>query len=236
MIEDFHKRYLTKHFALHEMSVFAGFRDGDEACLVTPHQVERSPDLRLGAIRDLLDGGYIIDVGDDDYEVTPKAYDESPMEEYIGKLRVGSGNKPLAVWLSGPVLKAALEDLEVGDALIKEDGKGGKFVVAMVDDRTEFQIDADEYLYDNFREVCETLTDLSKVTLENLALGEMASFVGLDKHVAELMDEHAKEIERRKRKYDALSALSYMIENGRHGSWEAFIAQGYALARDKQQS
>jgi hypothetical protein len=224
MIEEFHERFLAKAFCMHALSKFAGYVKGYPTIQI--ERIEKNLSKRRGVVRALLDEGYL-EVEDtaqgDIYTVTHKAFDETEEEPYIGALNIGSHEKPLATWLSAEVMKQAILDLASGNAVIQDCTRGrGKVVLSLRDARSQEEREFDDFLFGNFRSIVCTVTEMSNTFAENLRFQftGVGAADGFD-HLVGLLAEQRKEIQRLKRKNDALVVLE--SEVARLGGWSEFL-------------
>jgi len=226
MIEEFHKRYLAKATAMDFLSKFAGLTDGEIQLTVTPLEIERSDKKRRGVVLALIEAGYLEsgDLGQRVYPVTLKAFEECGVEPYIGELNIGTRDKPLATWLSAEVMKQAITDLAAGSAVIEDCMRGkGKIVRSIVDARSDSDRAFDDFLFGNFGDVVCAVTEMSNTFAENLRF----QFTGvtsktLPSYLLNIVGEQEKEIQRLKRRNDALKVLCLHVDDV--GGWDEFLS------------
>lgn len=225
MYTDFHERYLAKQTAMSMLSKFAGFTHADEILRVTGAQLEQDAGRRRSVIRSLIDEKFIEagPLGDKSYAVTQKAFDACEWEPYIGELNIGTPDKPLATWLSGPMMKQAINDLVGGSAVIGDASTGrGKVVVSTVDGRSEAERMFDVGLAANLGQIACTVTGMSKSFSECLKVPPNSITAGnIAEEIVALHKEQGKEIERLKRTNDAIVVFLHEVEL--LGGWDEFV-------------
>jgi len=206
----------------------SGFLNADMPLSMTADRIEKDPKARRSVIHSLIDEGYIKPnaIGENTYQVTLKAFNEEDMEPYIGELNIGSRDRPLATWLSGPMMKYAIEDLASGRAVIKHSGKN-TIIVKNEDARDPREVEFDRWLSVNIGFLACELTDMSKSFSECLKLPEFSGEIVLEETLAKIMTDHNKEIERLKRTNDAIVTFANHVE--RIGGWGAFRHGAYKL-------
>lgn len=224
MYTAFHERYLAKVFAMDMLSKFAGFTNSDKALIVTGSQLEKDPGFRRGVVLSLIKGGFIKSVGmGGDYNINQKAFDECDCENYVGELNIGTHAKPLATWLSGPVMKSAIEDLLQNKAVVQDSATGrGKVVVSTIDGRSSTEVAFDRYLSLNLGLIACSTTEMSTAVSECLKVPiNSVTSDGIEAQLAELLTTNQKEVQRLKRTNDALRIL--FLEVSEQGGWDVFV-------------
>lgn len=233
MIEEFHTRFLAKAVGMHYLSTFAGFTDAP--LTVAAERIERSAAKRRGVVVALVEEGYLDEpgAGTDEYRITQKAFEECGVEPYIGELNIGTRDKPLATWLSAGVMKQAILDLSEGKAVIEDCTRGrGKIVLSSADARSGEDREFEEFLFKNFGDLVAEITDMSDTFSENLRF----TFSGVTADTAEsylegLLAEQQKEIQRLKRRNDALVVLAHEIDAV--GGWGEFVCRAKEIFLDQ---
>ena len=225
MYTNFHERYLAKQTAMDMLSKFAGFTDRDQTLRVTGAQLENDAGRRRSVITSLVAEKFIEagPLGDKTYFVTNKAFAECDQEPYIGELNIGTPDKPLATWLSGPMMKQAIADLIENKAVIGDASTGrGKVVVSTVDGRSEAERVFDVGLAENLGRVACAVTGMSKAFSECLKVPPNSLTSGnIEAEILALHKENGKEIERLKRTNDAIVVFLHEVEI--LGGWDEFI-------------
>ena len=219
---DFHTRFLAKASAMDVLAKLAGFVDSATPLTVTAERLERTASDRRAVVLSLIKDGYLESppIGSHDFVVTQKAFTESEWEPYVGELSIGSLDKPLAIWLSGPIIKKAVMDLLDGSATVVDGSRGGKVVVSTLDARGDDERVFDDWLAANLSEVVCAMTDVSSTIGECLKVPPK-SVVSLAL-LESLRKDQDKEIQRLKRCNDAIAATIFQVEE--MGGWDVFLA------------
>lgn len=225
MYTDFHERYLAKIVAMDMLSKFAGYTNNDSLLTVTGAQLENDAGQRRSVIQSLIKDKFL-DAGPPGqkfFVVAQKAFNECDLEPYVGELNIGTPDKPLATWISGPMMKQAIEDLVSGKAVIRSATKGrGKVVVSTVDSRSESERAFDVGLAENLGEIACTVTGMSKSFSECLKVPPNSiTALGIGEEMLKLHSEQGKEIERLKRTNDAMVVFFHEVDQ--LGGWDEFI-------------
>lgn len=225
MYTDFHKRYLAKRTAMDMISKFAGFTDRDKQLVVTGEQLENDAGRRRSVIHSLIEAKYIeaTPMGQGGYLVTDKAFSECDQEPYIGELNIGTPDKPIATWLSGPMMKKAIADIIENKATIKTASTGkGKVIVSITDSRSEAERAFDVGLAENLGQLAASITNMSSAFAECLKVPPNSiTAANIENELYDLHKAQNKEIERLKRTNDAL--VVFLHEVSVLGGWKEFI-------------
>lgn len=225
MYTDFHERYLSKLTAMDMLSKFAGFTDQDKQLIVTGEALEKDPARRRSVVHSLIEAKYLegTPMGQAGYIVTEKAFQGDALEPYIGELNIGTPDKPIATWLSGPMMKQAIEDLVQGKAKITKASNGrGLVVVSTVDARSEAEREFDVGLAANLGQLACDVTNMSRSFAECLKVPPNSlTSANIENEIYDLHKAQGKEIERLKRTNDAL--IVFLNEVDRIGGWEEFL-------------
>ena len=225
MYTDFHERFLSKQTAMDMLSKFAGFIDRDQALIVTGEQLEIDASRRRSVVHSLLENDFLeaTPMGQDGYIVTNKAFADCDQAPYEGELNIGTPDKPLAKWLSGPMMKRAIADLVSNKAAIRDASTGrGKVVVSTFDARSEAERMFDVGLAENLGQIARTVTGMSVAFSECLKVPPNSlTAANIQDQICDLHNAQVKEIERLKRTNDAIVVFGYEVE--KLGGWDEFI-------------
>ena len=231
MYTDFHERYLAKVVAMNLLSQLAGFRGTGLPIKLAGAQIENDPSKRRSVLISLTNENFIEArlLGETSYTITDKAFNNSEVQEYVGELNIGTPNSPFATWLSGPMMKQAIEDLISSKSVIKDSTTGkGKVVVSTIDGRSNDDVLFDRHLSMNLGDIACRLTEMSNSFSECLRVPPNSiTSKDIASQLTQLHKENKKEIQRLKRTNDSLSVLFSEVDLT--GGWDEFITK----ARDQ---